>query len=60
MHQWVQEAKQARAVRRVPFVICTSVDSERIGASAASELFHAFLPANFVQKDVSWSLEYCR
>lgn len=48
------------ALRRAPFVVCTSVDSDRIGASVSNELFHAFLPRNFGQKDVKWSLEYCR
>ena len=29
----------------------TQVDSDRIGASVSNELFHAFLPRNFGQKD---------
>jgi len=60
VRSWVEEQKSVQAIKRVPFVICTSVDSERIGASSASELFHALLPRSFMQKDVKWSLEYCR
>eukprot|EP00438_Fugacium_kawagutii_P001236 Skav223432 [mRNA] locus=scaffold350:524956:536224:+ [translate_table: standard] len=57
---WVEEQRSGQALRRMPFVICTSVDSDRIGASASNQLFHAFLPRNFGQKEVKWSLEYCR
>ena len=60
VQQWVKEKRYAECLRREPFVICTSVDSERIGASGANEYFHAFLPRNFGHKDVKWSLEYCR
>ncbi|CAE7567780.1 unnamed protein product [Symbiodinium natans] len=38
----------------------SEVDSDRIGASSASSLFHALLPRTFTQQDVRWSLEYCR
>lgn len=60
VYEWVEEQKRGQALRRAPFVVCTSVDSDRIGASVSNELFHAFLPRNFGQKDVKWSLEYCR
>merc|ERR1712048_580650 len=46
--------------RREPFVVCTSVDSDRIGTSSAVQLFHCFLPCRFAEKDVKWCLELCR
>jgi len=46
--------------RREPFVVCTSVDSERISTSALVSHFHAFLPRSFSQADVKWCLELCR
>jgi len=48
------------ATRRDPFVVCTSVDSERLSNSAAIKNFHAFLPRSFSQGDVKWCLELCR
>ncbi|OLP97939.1 hypothetical protein AK812_SmicGene19670 [Symbiodinium microadriaticum] len=57
---WVEAQKAMQVIRRVPFVVCTSVDSDRIGASHSSQLFHALLPRTFTQQDVRWSLEYCR
>lgn len=58
---FVDEAKanQCRR-RREPFVVCTSVDSDRIGSTSAVENFHAFLPKTFSQQDVQWCLEFCR
>eukprot|EP00927_Polykrikos_kofoidii_P051755 TRINITY_DN4554_c0_g1_i2.p1 TRINITY_DN4554_c0_g1~~TRINITY_DN4554_c0_g1_i2.p1 ORF type:complete len:372 (-),score=56.20 TRINITY_DN4554_c0_g1_i2:302-1417(-) len=46
--------------KREPFVVCTSVDSDRIGNSAAVQNFHALLPRSFGQSDVRWCLEVCR
>lgn len=46
--------------RREPFVVCTSVDSDRIGTSPAVQHFHALLPRSFDQSDVKWCLELCR
>eukprot|EP00927_Polykrikos_kofoidii_P051754 TRINITY_DN4554_c0_g1_i1.p1 TRINITY_DN4554_c0_g1~~TRINITY_DN4554_c0_g1_i1.p1 ORF type:complete len:372 (-),score=57.91 TRINITY_DN4554_c0_g1_i1:220-1335(-) len=46
--------------RREPFVVCTSVDSDRIGNSAAVQNFHALMPRSFDQSDVRWCLEVCR
>lgn len=61
VRQFVDEAKAAQASRkREPFVVCTSVDSDRIGASPAVDHFHAFLPRTFSQADVKWCLEFCR
>lgn len=58
---WVEDAKLSPTPwRRVPFVVCTSVDSDRIGATAAVEHFHAFLPKTFAQGDIKWCLELCR
>lgn len=57
---FVEGLKAGSQLRREPFVVCTSVDSERIGASTAVENFHAFLPRTFVPSDVKWCLEYCR
>lgn len=48
------------ATRRDPFVMCTSVDSDRICASPAVQHFHAFLPRSFGQADVRWCIELCR
>lgn len=61
IRSWVDEAKigQCRR-RREPFVVCTSVDSDRIGATRAVEHFHAFMPRTFSQADVKWCLEFCR
>jgi len=54
-------AEQRRTLgRREPFIVCTSVDSDRIGSSAAVTNFHAFLPRTFSQDDVKWCLELCR
>lgn len=60
VYDWVEEQRQMQSLRRAPFVICTSVDSERMCSSASNELFHVFLPRNFGQEDVKWSLDYCR
>jgi len=46
--------------RRDPFVVCTSVDSQRISNSPSVEHFHAFLPSHFKPKHVEWCLELCR
>mmetsp|Transcript_24572 Transcript_24572/g.70654 ORF Transcript_24572/g.70654 Transcript_24572/m.70654 type:complete len:370 (+) Transcript_24572:95-1204(+) len=56
----VEASKGTAALRREPFVVCTSVNSDRIGGSAAVEHFHAFLPRTFGQSDVKWCLEFCR
>jgi len=60
IHEYVEKGRESKMCRREPFVVCTSVDSERIGASAAVEHFHAFLPRTFGQADVKWCLEFCR
>jgi len=44
--------------RRDPFVVCTSVDSDRLQPSL--QQFHAFMPATFSRADVDWCLEFCR
>lgn len=46
--------------RREPFVVCTSVDSDRIGTTNAVDNYHAFMPKTFAQADVNWVLEFCR
>lgn len=46
--------------KREPFIVCTSVDSERVGASPAVRNFHAILPRAFTKADVKWCLELCR
>eukprot|EP00933_Yihiella_yeosuensis_P041527 TRINITY_DN3590_c3_g1_i1.p1 TRINITY_DN3590_c3_g1~~TRINITY_DN3590_c3_g1_i1.p1 ORF type:complete len:393 (+),score=60.92 TRINITY_DN3590_c3_g1_i1:71-1180(+) len=56
----VDELRSSRELKREPFVVCTSVNSDRIGTSAAVDYFHAFLPRTFAPKDVKWCLEYCR
>jgi len=61
IRQFVEEAKMAQCRRRrEPFVVCTSVDSDRIGTTSAVEQFHAFLPKTFSPADVKWCLEFCR
>jgi len=40
---------------REPFVVCTSVDSDRIGKSTVVHHFHAFMPSQFARADVDWS-----
>lgn len=57
---FVDERRQEKTLKREPFVVCTSVDSDRIGASTAVEHFHAFLPRTFQPSDVKWCLEFCR
>jgi len=57
---YVEAGRQQSQNRREPFVVCTSVDSDRIGASPAVENYHAFLPRTFGQSDVKWCLELCR
>lgn len=47
-------------VFREPFVVCVSVDSDRIGQTQAIQNFHAFMPPGFKPEDVSWCLELCR
>lgn len=54
------EANRGGRCKREPFVVCTSVDNDRIQASPAVEHFHAFLPRTIGQKDVKWCLELCR
>eukprot|EP00930_Biecheleria_cincta_P068015 TRINITY_DN5505_c0_g1_i3.p1 TRINITY_DN5505_c0_g1~~TRINITY_DN5505_c0_g1_i3.p1 ORF type:complete len:371 (-),score=71.21 TRINITY_DN5505_c0_g1_i3:42-1154(-) len=56
----VEEKRASQILRREPFVVCTSVNSDRLGASTAAEHFHAFLPRTFTPKDVKWCLEYCK
>eukprot|EP00747_Dinoflagellata_sp_TGD_P169812 gnl/TRDRNA2_/TRDRNA2_199774_c0_seq1.p1 gnl/TRDRNA2_/TRDRNA2_199774_c0~~gnl/TRDRNA2_/TRDRNA2_199774_c0_seq1.p1 ORF type:complete len:366 (+),score=56.72 gnl/TRDRNA2_/TRDRNA2_199774_c0_seq1:91-1188(+) len=51
---------EAEAVIRDPFVICTSIDSDRTKPEALAANFHAFLPTHFNQADVKWCLELCR
>eukprot|EP00929_Paragymnodinium_shiwhaense_P110106 TRINITY_DN76811_c0_g1_i1.p1 TRINITY_DN76811_c0_g1~~TRINITY_DN76811_c0_g1_i1.p1 ORF type:complete len:384 (+),score=104.46 TRINITY_DN76811_c0_g1_i1:85-1236(+) len=54
-------AEDARAQgKREPFVVCTSVDSERISNTPSGKNFHAFMPQSFALKDVEWCLDYCR
>lgn len=61
IREFVDSAKAAGCPRqREPFVVCTSVDSDRIGATQAVEHFHAFLPRTFSPADVKWCLEFCR
>mmetsp|Transcript_84774 Transcript_84774/g.213761 ORF Transcript_84774/g.213761 Transcript_84774/m.213761 type:complete len:371 (+) Transcript_84774:208-1320(+) len=61
IRNFVEEAKVAQCRRRrEPFVVCTSVDSDRIGTTSAVEHFHAFLPKTFSPADVKWCLEFCR
>jgi len=58
---WVDEQKQeSSSCRREPFVVCTSVDSDRLINSSSIENFHAVLPRAFTQADVKWCLELCR
>jgi len=57
---FVDERKAAGQIRREPFVVCTSVDSDRLGGTQASEHFDAFLPKKLSQADVKWCLEFCR
>jgi len=57
---YVEAGRQQPHSRREPFVVCTSVDSDRIGSSPAVENYHAFLPRTFGQSDVKWCLEFCR
>merc|ERR1712232_246017 len=62
---WAEPVKnisedRREAKKREPFVVCTSVDSDRIGMSSAVKHFHAFLPRSFSQDDVKWCLELCR
>jgi len=52
-------SKQESRGQRQPFVVCTSVDSDRMKVPAM-EHFHAFLPGRFNQADVRWCLEFCR
>lgn len=56
----VEAKRSEKTLKREPFVVCTSVNSDRLGASTAAEHFHAFLPRTFTPKDVKWCLEYCR
>merc|ERR1711870_89187 len=61
IREYVDTAKASNCPRRrEPFVVCTSVDSDRIGSTQAVEHFHAFLPRTFSQADVKWCLEFCR
>lgn len=58
---FVDEAKVGQCPRRrEPFVVCTSVDSDRIGGKSAVEHFDAFLPTRRSKADVKWCLEFCR
>jgi len=58
---WVDDQKQeGPGCRREPFVVCTSVDSDRLMNSNAIDNFHAVLPRAFTQADVKWCLELCR
>jgi len=59
IYSFVEQGK-GTSCKREPFVVCTSVDSDRVGTSAAVEHFHAFLPRTFGQADVKWCLEFCR
>lgn len=58
IYSYVERSKDV--MPREPFVVCTSVDSERINASSLVGMFHAFLPRSFSQNDVKWCLELCR
>jgi len=61
IREYVESAKHEQTRRRrEPFVVCTSVDSDRIGGTQAVDMFHAFLPGRFGQNDVKWCLEFCR
>jgi len=57
---FVDKRRESNTLKREPFVICTSVDSDRIGTTKSVELFHAFLPGTTSQADVKWCLEYLR
>lgn len=46
--------------KRDPFVVCTSIDSNRLGHNQMAENFHAFLPRNFTHRHAAWCLEFCR
>lgn len=59
IYTYVEQHKGQPGVRE-PFVVCTSVNSDRIGTSAAVDHYHAFLPRTFGQADVKWCLEFCR
>mmetsp|Transcript_260 Transcript_260/g.786 ORF Transcript_260/g.786 Transcript_260/m.786 type:complete len:259 (+) Transcript_260:384-1160(+) len=60
IYHYIETNKGKATVKREPFVVCTSVNSDRIGASSAVDHFHAFLPRTFGQADVKWCLEFCR
>jgi len=60
LRDWVKARSAEHVLRREPFVVCTSVNSDRIGASAAVDNYHAVLPRTCKPKDVEWCLEYCR
>jgi len=60
IRNFVESLKLDKRLRREPFVVCTSVDSDRIGNSQAVEHYHAFLPRAFAPSDVKWCLEFCR
>lgn len=60
IRSFVDALKGENQLRREPFVVCTSVDSDRIGTSTAVDNFHAFLPRMFTHADVKWCLEFCR
>lgn len=61
VRQFVDELKAGGCRRRrEPFVVCTSVDSDRLAARSAVHNYHAFMPKTFSQDDVKWVLEFCR
>lgn len=57
---YLEQLKSANPVCREPFVVCTSVDSDRIGQTPAVQYFHAFMPTGFKPGDAAWCLELCR
>mmetsp|Transcript_90821 Transcript_90821/g.256522 ORF Transcript_90821/g.256522 Transcript_90821/m.256522 type:complete len:375 (-) Transcript_90821:98-1222(-) len=58
IYDYVQETRGTN--RREPFVVCTSIDADKISQSPDVKFFHAFLPTRFNQSDVRWLLQLCR
>eukprot|EP00928_Gymnodinium_smaydae_P032480 TRINITY_DN23511_c0_g1_i1.p1 TRINITY_DN23511_c0_g1~~TRINITY_DN23511_c0_g1_i1.p1 ORF type:complete len:361 (+),score=74.79 TRINITY_DN23511_c0_g1_i1:79-1161(+) len=54
------EGEERPTITREPFLVCTSVDSDRISASPAIKDFHAFMPCTFGQQEAEWCIEFLR
>lgn len=60
IQHFLDERTRTKQLKREPFLVCTSVDSERFSTSTTIKEFHAFMPRNSGVAEVEWCIEFCR